>query len=1018
MLYCLDLLEVKIKLVYPPSSYVDMPPLGVASLKAYAEQKLGVKVSNWDWNLEFLEFLLQKPLLLQTLHASVPREQKPFFLKAIAQLPQAKKTFSDPQRYYVPQKFNDAMAVVRANLELYSRTDEVFNYYFSANGFSMHLKNFEESYDLKKIITLLHSNAFPLLQHHLEKSLFKGEPVDLLGISCSSLEQLLPSLVLAQFVKKHALAKTVVLGGSYVTTIKSLFLETPEVFKDIDFAVPYEGEFVFTELIEFLQSKRNLVDVSGILYVKDNQVKTHLPKKISDLNQLPTPDFSDFSLDHYWTCERVLPTYASRGCYFDLCKFCNHHENYYGSFRVRSPEKVIEDLTFYEHTLKATKYFFCDELISPNGLLQISRLIQKNHLNAKWYAHCRVDEKITKSDLHEMAKGGLTLIHVGVESANDEILEAMQKGYHRKEVEQFLENLAEVPMTAHLNTIRGYPGETKDQYIETLEVMHTHAKVGDFIHLYEFGLIRNAPLQKEGHPNILKQYPQKNRLKGDVAFERMEAESYDFSIEERRLKRRLSGDLQRGMGLYPSQFNWAAHLLYVSHLREQGQGAVLDQRLRAYHFSEPRFFEVSTPKQSVVFFPHNHRFLNVAEDVIETFNSEVDPEDFEMDSNVSYVLDDLNIGGNQNTVLSSPSPTLYLNVSNGCNLSCVYCYANKGKYTDSEKPMSFATAQKAIERFYEENLTISRLVFFGGEPLLQFKLIEQVVAWVKTFAENLNVPAPGFLMITNGTLINENIAKFLKQENFSITVSLDGPENIHDFLRPDVFENPSFNRVKKGIDLLQAVGLSVNIEATFTKKHFEMGVKPLDVVKFVQNLNVRSMTLAPMGGQKEDPLKLTGDELLEEYLNALDYALESLKTDHPIALSVSSLISGWLSQAGSRPDHQYCYTELGKDTFAVSSSGEIFPCQMFNGQKEFSMGTVFEPLTLQKKFLEVQQKFEQNKKSLNKCNSCFAKKICFVCPAGIALETHDPEMIPEHRCRLTHEIAKKVILFEARKEAL
>ena len=111
--------------------------------------------------------------------------------------------------------------------------------------------------------------------------------------------------------------------------------------------------------------------------------------------------------------------------------------------------------------------------------------------------------------------------------------------------------------------------------------------------------------------------------------------------------------------------------------------------------------------------------------------------------------------------------SLYLNVTDFCNMRCEYCYGNHGQYYKKKhfKNMSFKTACKAIEiamNLYNH----LRIVFFGGEPLLNFGLIEQLV---KKYSGQAH-----FCIITNGLLLNDKILHFFISQNFSITISFEG----------------------------------------------------------------------------------------------------------------------------------------------------------------------------------------------------------------------------------------------------
>ena len=109
-----------------------------------------------------------------------------------------------------------------------------------------------------------------------------------------------------------------------------------------------------------------------------------------------------------------------------------------------------------------------------------------------------------------------------------------------------------------------------------------------------------------------------------------------------------------------------------------------------------------------------------------------------------------------------------LNVAQSCNMNCDYCYAGSGEFSNKGY-MSFNVAKAAIDRFARGKKNFA-ITFIGGEPLLNLKLIKEVVSYSKSFTNTQFK----FLIVTNGTLLQKSTLDFLKAEKFHITVSYDG----------------------------------------------------------------------------------------------------------------------------------------------------------------------------------------------------------------------------------------------------
>ncbi len=126
---------------------------------------------------------------------------------------------------------------------------------------------------------------------------------------------------------------------------------------------------------------------------------------------------------------------------------------------------------------------------------------------------------------------------------------------------------------------------------------------------------------------------------------------------------------------------------------------------------------------------------------------------------------------------------------------------------------------------------VNFVTFFGGEPTLCPETIEAIC---KFFDKNVELglleKMPIFLIISNGTLIDENMANLIHKYEMHVTISVDGPQEINDLLRVDVAGKGTFLNISKGIDNLNKVGaIPTIIEATYTSKHKEMGYTKEDI---------------------------------------------------------------------------------------------------------------------------------------------------------------------------------------------
>jgi uncharacterized protein len=194
---------------------------------------------------------------------------------------------------------------------------------------------------------------------------------------------------------------------------------------------------------------------------------------------------------------------------------------------------------------------------------------------------------------------------------------------------------------------------------------------------------------------------------------------------------------------------------------------------------------------------------------------------------------------------------LVLNISQGCNLGCPYCFADKGQYGSNEKGfMSFETAKLSIDAFISKYNAIKSVKFFGGEPSLNFRLIQEVCHYFDHLVKIGRLSnVPYFIIVTNLTILTHEMLDYYSKYKFRITVSLDGPEEINDTFR--MFDNRtgSFHLVDKNIRVLKdKIGKdNMGIESVYSPQHVQNNMSIVDLHKyFLDRYGMESITIHPL----------------------------------------------------------------------------------------------------------------------------------------------------------------------------
>ncbi|MDD7267768.1 MAG: radical SAM protein [Lachnospiraceae bacterium] len=313
---------------------------------------------------------------------------------------------------------------------------------------------------------------------------------------------------------------------------------------------------------------------------------------------------------------------------------------------------------------------------------------------------------------------------------------------------------------------------------------------------------------------------------------------------------------------------------------------------------------------------------------------------------------------------------LELVLTNKCNLDCKYCYAEGGSYSMEEKSVTSRDLEryltKLIPSYYNE---IGVVMFFGGEPLINFQAIKTAVGFFENlYMQNLLQKLPHYTMVTNGTLINEEVAKFIAEHQIQVTVSIDGNKTIHDMLRPYKNGKGSYEKVVEGIRLLQIHGAQLALlEATYTKKHIENGISRNQVIEFLKGkFNSTEIYLVDCQGDSR-------------------YAIDSHQNTVKKVVDKSAKLAVLRGVKRIGSNDYYC--DAGLQSFAIDPNGLMVPCHFFIGKQEYCIGNLKEKKLFSTEYENIKNRLQSIRRRKNQhCKDCWSKEMCSACPAIFLLE--------------------------------
>ena len=339
---------------------------------------------------------------------------------------------------------------------------------------------------------------------------------------------------------------------------------------------------------------------------------------------------------------------------------------------------------------------------------------------------------------------------------------------------------------------------------------------------------------------------------------------------------------------------------------------------------------------------------------------------------------------------------LCLHVAHTCNLNCSYCFASQGKYHGERAIMSLEVGKRALDFLVENSGTRHNLEvdFFGGEPLMNFQMIKDLVAYAREIEKKHNKNFR-FTLTTNGVLIDDDVIDFANREMSNVVLSLDGRKEIHDRYRVDYNGQGSWEKiVPKFQKLVKARdGKAYYMRGTFTHANPDF----LNDIKVMLDLGFNELSMEPVVCAKGDKEELTEEDfpiVCKQYEDLAMLMLEKHKENkdftfyhYMIDLKGGPCIYKRISGCGS-----------GTEYMAVTPWGDLYPCHQFVGEEKYKLGDIYNGVTNK----EAQCEFAScNVYARPDCKDCWAKLYCSGgCAANAYHATGSVRGVYEYGCRL------------------
>ncbi len=332
---------------------------------------------------------------------------------------------------------------------------------------------------------------------------------------------------------------------------------------------------------------------------------------------------------------------------------------------------------------------------------------------------------------------------------------------------------------------------------------------------------------------------------------------------------------------------------------------------------------------------------------------------------------------NRQTVVKA----LCIHIAHDCNLACKYCFAEEGEYHGRRALMSYEVGKKALDFLVANsgNRVNLEVDFFGGEPLMNWPVVKQLVEYGRSIEKEHNKNFR-FTITTNGVLLDEEKLEFINKEMGNIVLSLDGRKEVNDRMRPHRGGQGSYDEIVPKFQHVAESRDQMNyyVRGTFTRYNLDFAE---DVLHFA-DLGFKQISVEPVVAEETEDYAIREEDIpaiKEEYDRLAKEIIKRHKEGQAfnffhfmIDLEGGPCVAKRLSGCGS-----------GCEYLAVTPWGDFYPCHQFVGKEEFLMGNVDTGIIKD----DIQKQFHDcNVYTKDKCKNCFAK---FYCSGGCAANAYN-----------------------------
>jgi radical SAM superfamily enzyme YgiQ (UPF0313 family) len=348
---------------------------------------------------------------------------------------------------------------------------------------------------------LAHEDSMMMRQFYRETvipDIVRERPL-LVGMSVAYFSQLIPSFILASEIRVLCPEVHITMGGPVAAWGRETVIRDCEGFGGlVDSFCIGEGDRCIVQLARQLKRGGPLDSVEGLVWLRDGRAMCNgggLPDV--ELGSISDPDYQNIPLDNYLAPDRILSLPLTKGCYYNVCKFCNYSFIRSTPYRERPVPLVVRDIQKIVESTGEKVFSFESDVIRPEYLREFAAGLLEAGLDIRWHGVMRFEEGLEQDFFDTLAAAGCVRMYLGMESANQRLLDEMKKGISVPVIARTLRQASAAGIGTEVGVFFGYPGETVNEARDTLTFVEENRDAIDRADVGLFRLLKGAPVERE-----------------------------------------------------------------------------------------------------------------------------------------------------------------------------------------------------------------------------------------------------------------------------------------------------------------------------------------------------------------------------------------------------------------------------------------------------------------------------------------------------------------------------------------